>query len=94
MSIFKRATFWLSVASLFICTTDYYGGDEKHIPLFLFNPFLNSVLYKQPFSNWIMNANHEVLFTAYLIHFASYFVGGVVIDVGLMLFRKVGDNLK
>jgi len=87
MTVFKKITFWLAIVSIVICVTDYYGGDDKHIPLIALNPFLSSVVYTQPFSDWIFNANNEIRFSAYIMHFSSFVLAGILIDL-LVYLRK------
>ncbi len=96
MVFFKKATFWLAVISILICLNNYLGNDDKNILLIGLNPVLNSIVYTEPFRHWMLDfesaklatdsATIRVLFPAYIIHFASFFLIGLLID--LLIRRK------
>ncbi len=97
---YKKATFWFSVISLLICLNSYLGNDDKNILLIGLNPLLNSIVYTEPFRHWIFDfdsaklavdsATIRVQFPAYIIHFASFFLTGLIIDCLIRIIsRKV-----
>jgi hypothetical protein len=97
MFILRKFTFWLSIISILICLNNYWGNDNKNILLIGLNPFLNSIVYTEPFRHWIFNfdsarlasdsASIKVHFTGYLLHFGSFFLVGIIIDY-LIYFLK------
>ncbi len=91
--LYKKTTFWFSVISILICLNNYLGNDDKNILLIGLNPLLNSIVYTEPFRHWIFDfgsAAIRVQFPAYIIHFVSSFLTGVIIDFLIRLIsRKV-----
>lgn len=94
----KKATFWFSVISILICLNNYLRNDDKNILLIGLNPLLNSIVYTEPFRHWIFDfdstklavdsATIRVQFPAYIIHFVSFFLTGVIIDFLIRLINR------
>jgi hypothetical protein len=88
LSLFKKTTFWFSLISILVCIVNYTGNDDKNILLIGFNPFLNSVVYQQSYRSWIIGADDQILLTAYVLHFVSFFLAGALVDLLSYVFRK------
>ncbi|OBZ19049.1 hypothetical protein A8L34_05790 [Bacillus sp. FJAT-27264] len=88
MSLFRKATFWFSLVSILVCVANYTGNDDKNILLIGFNPFLNAVVYEQSFRSWIIGTDDVIRPTAYLLHFASFFLTGAIVDILSYAFRR------
>jgi hypothetical protein len=98
MFVFKKCTFWFSIISVLICLNNYLGNDDKNILLIGLHPFLNSVVYTEPFRHWIFDfdsaklvinsASIRVKFSAYLMHFSSVFLAGLMIDFVILYLLK------
>ncbi|WP_311083077.1 hypothetical protein [Paenibacillus polymyxa] len=98
---YKKATFWFSVISILICLNNYLGNEDKNIVLIGLNPLLNSIVYTEPFRDWIFDfdsaklaadsATIRVQFPAYIIHFVSFFLIGLIID---FLIRIISQTVK
>jgi len=90
MVIFKKVWFWLGILSIIVCLNDFYGNDQKHILLIGLNPLLDYMIYKESFCDWIINDNQiegKILLGGYVIHFVSYILLGIIIDL-LFFFNK------
>lgn len=90
MVIFKKVWFWLGILSIIVCLNDFYGNDQKHILLIGLNPLLDYMVYKESFRDWIINDNQiegKILLGGYVIHFVSYILLGIIIDL-LFFFNK------
>ncbi|ATO50084.1 hypothetical protein D5F52_16030 [Brevibacillus laterosporus] len=90
MVIFKKFWFWLGILSIIVCLNDFYGNDQKHILLIGLNPLLDYMVYKESFRDWIINDNQiegKILLGGYVIHFVSYILLGILIDL-LFFFNK------
>ncbi|SEB45676.1 hypothetical protein SAMN05443246_0452 [Paenibacillus sp. GP183] len=97
MFLSRKFTFWLSIISIMVCINNYWGNDEKNILLIDLNPFLNSIVYKEPFRHWILDFNNakitdsasiRVSTNAYYLHFVSFFLMGFIIDLIIYLYKR------
>lgn len=90
MKLWKKSAFWLVVVSLLICVNNYAGNDGANLLLISLNPFLHAITYLEPVRPWIFDyesarfatdsAVISVRFPAYVLHVASFFLVGVVLD--------------
>lgn len=88
MIFFKKVTFWASLTSILVCVNHYLDNDDKNIILIGLNPFLNAIIYKQPFRSWMAGADDTLLPSVYGLHFASFFLAGLVIDGVVYFYRR------
>ena len=98
MKIIKSFWIWFSIMSILICLNNYFGNDEKNILLIGLNPLLNSLIYKVPYRHWLLNfeSSKNVIDSmvikfnpvVYMIHFVSYLVTGLIIDLLFKLLRR------
>ncbi|MDT3428373.1 hypothetical protein J2Z22_003965 [Paenibacillus forsythiae] len=96
---YKKATFWFSVISVLIGLNNYWGNDEKNILLIGLNPLLSSMAYTEPFRHWMFDFESaklaadsgaiRILLPTYIIHFASFFLAGLIIDLLIRMIRKL-----
>jgi hypothetical protein len=103
MSLIKRFAFWLSVLSILICLGDYAGSEAANIVLIRFNPVIDALIFREPFTKWMINRNItewaagslliSLSVPAYLIHFASFLMTGFLIDFLIKIFprRRTGS---
>lgn len=92
----------LSVISILICLGDYLGSGFANIILVRFNPVIDAIKCTEPFRNWMIDADDtkwaadsaliSLRFPAYLIHFGTFLLGGLVIDYLIHLFRRIPSN--
>jgi hypothetical protein len=87
MFLLRKFTIWLSILSILICLNHYWGNDDKNILLIGLNPVLNNMVYTELFQHWLFyeSANY---YRAYLVHFLSFLLIGIVIDVVIKLLRR------
>lgn len=102
MSLLKRDTLWLSILSILICLSDYIGSGLANIILISFNPLIDSIKFTEPFTSWIIDTNNPnwmtnsalipLRFPAYLIHFGSFLLVGLVVDYLIYIFKAKRPN--
>ena len=90
MPMWRRATFWLALASAAICFCDYLGSGLANTILVRLNPLIDTIKFAEPFQGWIVdmdatrNEPNSALIhlksPAYGIHFASFALAGIAID--------------
>lgn len=87
MPLLRKFTFWLSILSILTCLNHYWGNDDKNILLIGLNPVLNNMVYTEPFRHWLLSESTNY-YRAYLVHFISFLMIGMVIDLAIHLFRR------
>jgi hypothetical protein len=98
ISLLKKVSFWLSVISMLICLSDYLGSGMANIVLVRFNPIIDAIKLTEPFKNWMIDANDtkwamdsaliSLRFPAYLIHFGTFLLVGLIIDYFIHIFKR------
>ncbi|THF73473.1 hypothetical protein [Cohnella fermenti] len=86
----RYATFWLASASLAICLGDALGSGLANIVLIGLNPLIDAIKFAEPFQSWIVDTDAlrmepssaliPLKLPAYLIHFSSYALTGLLAD--------------
>jgi hypothetical protein len=92
--IFKKFTFWLSLLSILICIFDFLGSNLANIILIRLNPVIDSL----KFNAWIQDVHNTkhitesayipLRFPAYLIHFGTFFLVGLILDYIILLLKR------
>jgi hypothetical protein len=86
MLLLRKFTFWFSALSIIICLSVYMGSGIANIILCQ-NPPITWLLRTEPFRNWMIDESKfrdsSVLvsfrFSAYLIHFCSFLIVGILL---------------
>jgi hypothetical protein len=99
MGVLRTFTFWLSVLSIFICLSVYLGNGIANILISQFNPVIHAMVITEPLRNWIIldeNTTTRVSsvlvtfrFPAYLIHFGTFLIAGLLLDYLIYLFKRM-----
>jgi hypothetical protein len=98
MPMWRRATFWLALASAAICFCDYLGSGLANMILVRLNPLMDAMLSADPYSDWIADWDATRLvtdsvtvrlrYTAYGIHFGSFLLAGLLVDGAIRAVRR------
>jgi hypothetical protein len=96
MFILRKFTFWFSALSIIICLSDYLGSGIANIILSQYPP-ITWLLRTESFRNWMIDESifqtSSVLvsfrFSAYLIHFCSFLIVGILLEYLIHLFRRM-----
>ncbi|KQX46870.1 hypothetical protein ASD40_16455 [Paenibacillus sp. Root444D2] len=95
MFLLRKFTFWFSALSIIICLIDYFGSGLANIILSQFPP-ITWLIRVDPYRNWMIDKSifraSSILvtfrFSAYLIHFCSFLIAGLVLDYIIHLFKS------
>jgi hypothetical protein len=95
MFFLRKFTFWFSALSIIICFSDYLGSGIANIILSQYPP-ITWLLRTEPFRKWIIDESilqtSSVLvsfrFSAYLIHFCSFLIVGLLLEYFIHLIKK------
>ncbi len=94
--IFTHFTFYFTLASLLTIVSHITGGDPHGIILFQINPILSAIRYTD-FANNVLSTGPiivseslagEISIFWYIIHFISFTIVGVILDVIKHLIKK------
>jgi hypothetical protein len=90
ITLLKRFSFWLFIISMLICLGDYLGSGIANIVLVRINPFIDAMIFTEPFQSWMIDMNStkwvansaliSLRYPAYLIHLGTFFSVGLLID--------------
>ncbi|KNB69463.1 hypothetical protein ADS79_26645 [Brevibacillus reuszeri] len=93
----NKCSYGLAMMSVLICLSDYWGSTLANIVLVRLNPVIDMIIFKEPFTNWMVDAEStkwvessvfiSLQFPAYLIHFGTFLLAGLVIDYFINMFR-------
>jgi hypothetical protein len=95
MFLLRKFSFWFLALSIIICLSDFLGIGIANIILSQFPP-ITWLIRTEPFRNWMIDESifrfSSVLvafrFPAYLIHFSSFLIVGLLLDYLIHLLKR------
>jgi hypothetical protein len=81
-----------------ICLSDYLGSGLANIVLVRLNPFIDAIIFTEPFKSWMIDVNStkwaadsaliSLKFPANLIHLGTSLSVGLIIDYFTQIFKR------